>query len=425
MSVDSKTFMEAEVWPRLSHELVFKNLSGLKRTRTGIEADCPKCGGKGTFYATDGQRMGYCNRKNNCDHKTGWWPHVADTYGLGNKQAVFLYLCDLAGATPPGQSNSGNQVKISDQYEARELITRYGRQQLFGGDTEAVKIRAYLLDERGFTLEELKGTEIMYIERKGALKYLYSKGVQEKFINNSGMLTGKFGEDYRLMFPFRNEEGKIDGFIARLNPDLSPIDGIRPKYKNSFGLNKSIPFLFNEANKEEIKTIKVIESPLDALLMKAKKLKGYVAFGGDNPSLEAEAKLAKCHADFILTALDDDTAGKRATIRLIPRLMAAGKRVFVVHGYQGLKAPGDMLLAKGVEALTNHLNECAVSASYWALLQALPRMKEMSDYGKAVELATLSPIYKGESEEEQEEFLRAAEEVTLLHPDDIRVAVGG
>lgn len=417
--MDAKEILETEIYPKLSHELIFKNLSGLKTTRTGIEADCPKCGHKGTFYATHGARFGACNRRNNCGYKVGWWNHVTESHGL-NKQQTLYYLAELAGVEVKRSGQSA--LNPHDLNEVREMITQYGRRNLLGGDQGAVKIRNYLI-ERGFTLEELKGTDLMYLERQGLLKFLYSRGIREQLIKLSGILTRKFGEEYHLIIPFRGEGGKVEGFMGRLDPDLEPVDGVRSKYKNSFGLDKSVPFLFHEANGDDVRTMLIVEAPLDAVLMRAKKVKGAAALIGDYPSKDAGIKLCNSRPPFIMLALDDDKAGREATMRMLPHLSGAGKRVFVPRGFQGFKDPGEMIKARGLDAFIGHLKETAVSGSYWALIQALPAIRGMGAYGKAVELARIAPIVTGSCEEDRAEFMAAAEAETLLHPDDIAAAL--
>lgn len=417
--MDAKDILETDIYPKLSHELIFRNLSGLKNTRTGIEADCPKCGHKGTFYATQGTRFGACNRRNNCGYKVGWWNHVMESHGLSKQQTLY-YLAELAGVEI--KRSARGPLNSHDLNEVREMITQYGRRNLLGGDPGAVKIRNYLL-ERGFTLDELKGTDLMYVERQGLTKFLYSRGLNEQLIKLSGILTRKFGEEYHLIIPFRGESGKVEGFIGRLDPDLEPVDGVRSKYKNSFGLDKSVPFLFHEANRDDVQTMMIIEAPLDAILMRAKKVKGVTALIGDYPSRDAEIKVCSSKPPFIMLALDDDRAGREATVRLLPQLSGAGKRVFVPRGFQGFKDPGEMIRARGLDTFIGHLKETAVSGSYWALIQALPAIRGMGAYGKAVELAKLAPIVGGECEEDRAGFMAAAEAETLLHPDDIAAAV--
>jgi len=421
--LDNKEFMEVHIWPRLSHELIFRNLSGLVKTRTGITADCPKCGAKGTFFAIDARRYGACNRRNKCNYLTYWWNHIKESYGL-SRQEVFFFLADMAGVEVPSRSGRG-AIQARDQFDVREMIVRFGRNNLMSNSPGAVKMREYLMG-RGFTLGELKETELMYIEREHLMKFLFSRGLDRKLIKHSGILTQKFGEQYRLIFPFRTEKGRIEGFVGRLDPENDACDGVLPKYKNSFGLTKSTPFNFYDANRDDVKTMIVVEGPIDVYLMKAKKLKdaGIVAFLGDYPTHEAAGMIMESRPDFLLLALDDDGAGKRATMRLLTELASEGKRIFVARGFHGFKDPGEMIAAKGMEAFSESIRKESVSASYWALIQTLSVIKGSGAYGKVLELSKIAPIYREASEEEKKEFIDTAINETLLHPDDIKAAVG-
>jgi len=421
--LDSREFMEVHIWPRLSHELIFKNLSGLVKTRTGIAADCPNCGTRGTFFAVDGRRYGACNRRNKCNYLTYWWNHIKESYGL-SRQEVFFFLADMAGVEVPGRSGR-SVIKTRNQYEVREMIVRFGRNNLMSNRPGAVKMRECLLG-RGFTLGELQETEFMYIEREHMMKFLFSRGLDRKLIKHSGILTQKFGEQYRLIFPFRTGKGRIEGFVGRLNPEDETCGGRLSKYKNSFGLTKSAPFNFHDAYREDVKTMMVVEGPIDVYLMKAKKFEGasVVAFLGDYPTREAAGMITGSKHNFILLALDDDEAGRRATMKLLTELSSDEKRIFVARGFQGFKDPGEMIAAKGMEAFSEFIRKESVSASYWALIQTISGIRDSGAYGKVVGLSKLAHIYRKASEEEKKEFIDTATAETLLHPDDIKAAVG-
>jgi DNA primase len=156
------------------------------------------------------------------------------------------------------------------------------------------------------------------------LNYFKSKGVPEKDLLEAGLLTSREGEGdarlydrfrHRLMFPIRDERGRMAGFGARI---LDPQDV--PKFLNSpqtpvfdkgrllYGLDRA-----RKAIRAQDQVV-IVEGYLDVIALHQAGFANAVSPMG-TALTEHQLFLLKRFTRRIVLALDPDAAGDKATLR--------------------------------------------------------------------------------------------------------------
>lgn len=172
----------------------------------------------------------------------------------------------------------------------------------------------------------------------------------------------------RLMIPIHSETGSLVGFGGRT------LDGSDPKYLNSPEselFNKS-RLLYNlHRSKDAMRKIEraiLVEGYFDAIAIDHAGVPGVVASMGT--SLTAgQASLLRRYAKKVVIAYDGDDAGRNATLRAAPILLAAGLEVSTLD-LQGEKDPDSLIQKSGVdgflEVLGNASDIFAFALREWA-----------------------------------------------------------
>jgi DNA primase len=172
----------------------------------------------------------------------------------------------------------------------------------------------------------------------------------------------------RLMIPIHSETGSLVGFGGRT------LDGSDPKYLNSPEselFNKS-RLLYNlHRAKDAMRKVEraiLVEGYFDAIAIDHAGVPGVVASMGT--SLTAgQASLLRRFARRVVIAYDGDDAGRSATLRAAPILLAAGLEVTALD-LQGEKDPDTLIEKSGVdgflEVLGNATDIFAFALREWA-----------------------------------------------------------
>lgn len=413
---DTHNILEELIYPKLSAGVIFSDLENIKDTGKGISADCPACGRKQHFFCYHNGHYGKCKAGNTCGKSVSWWEHTKARYGLVKNRDVLLKLAELASVTLPDQKKEV-QKAINHVNDVREMVVTLGRAASMPSEF------AGYMANRGFDKEAMRRANILYVERNGMINALYNKGVSKELLKESGIISAKFGEEYRLIMPHYNEEGKCIGFIGRLNPNLASVDGQLPKYKNHTGLNLDVPFLFHQANLQGNHKMIVVEGPLDALLINQKcELKGTsaIALCGHAPNERALALINGALPPVVVLALDDDRAGLSGTLALAGKLK---KRLFIANKFAGYKDPGELIAAEGAIRF-KEIMLSAVPLPVWLFKHYFTAIRAIGASGRLDALADLTPIFKGLPEDDKQVFLDEARFTTLLHEENIREVVG-
>ncbi len=197
----------------------------------------------------------------------------------------------------------------------------------------------------------------------------------EKRLEATGLVTARkektgFYDRFRnrLIIPIHSDTGALVGFGGR------SLDGSEPKYLNSPEselFNKS-RLLYNlHRSKDAMRRIDraiLVEGYFDAIAIDHAGVPGVVASMGT--SLTAgQASLLRRFTRRIVIAYDGDDAGRNATLRAAPVLLAAGLHVEALD-LQGEKDPDSLVQKHGtdkfLEVLSNALDVFAFGLREWA-----------------------------------------------------------
>jgi DNA primase catalytic core len=222
----------------------------------------------------------------------------------------------------------------------------------------AETVKAHLA-VRKYTSEDIAVMELGYIPSQERLfKYLLSKGYSQGLIDDTIKLNQAIGTSHQLTIPYRSG-GVIRGFIFRTTgPE-------EPKYLNSTGLERSKTF-FNIKPAKGDKDLIIVEGWLDALIADARGVNNVVALGGTNISKDQIEHAKRNGAKRFTLCLDNDEAGKKATLKAIDTLLEEGIEPYVMtlpELGEGKTDPDRLIKEKGVESFKTAVKE---ALSYWA-----------------------------------------------------------
>lgn len=181
----------------------------------------------------------------------------------------------------------------------------------------------YLRQQRGLKDETLEAFGVGYAPAAGdaLLAHFHSRGAPEAELLNAGLVSeresGGFYDRFRnrIMFPIRNEGGKMAGFGARiLNPDdvpkflNSPQTAVFDKGHLLYGLERA---------RKSIRSLDqavIVEGYLDVIALHQAGFTNVVSPMG-TALTEQQFYLLKRFSKRIILALDSDAAGDKATLR--------------------------------------------------------------------------------------------------------------
>ncbi|WP_223424577.1 DNA primase [Tateyamaria pelophila] len=315
-----------------------------------------------SFHVDDRKGFYYCF---GCHAKGDAISFVRETENVGFMEAVEI-LAGEAGMPMPerdprAKEKADRRTQLSD---VMELAVQHFRLQLKTGS--ASEARGYL-DRRGLSPDALDRWEIGFAPDawQGLWDALKAKGVEDDLILGAGLgkPSQKGGKPYdtfrgRIMFPIRDARGRCIAFGGRA---MDPNDNA--KYLNSpetelFDKGRS---LYNigpartAAGKGQ--PLIVAEGYMDVIAL------GEHGFGASVAPLgtaitENQLQMLWRVSDEPIIALDGDTAGVRAAMRLIDLalpLLEAGKSLRFALMPEG-QDPDDLLKAQGAPALQKLLD---------------------------------------------------------------------
>ncbi|MEX0331951.1 MAG: DNA primase [Puniceicoccaceae bacterium] len=279
-----------------------------------------------------------------------------------------------SGQGPDPEVRSLKQALLDIHEYARE----YYHQAFLADHPVAEEIRRYWIEERGFPLELAEEFSIGFAPPKSRrlLEVLQGKGFSNKALAESGLFHTRgrpsdpdswfFVFNGRLMIPIRDLQGQVIAFTAR-QLEMTPKDHAswKAKYINSPEtlLFRKSHLLFNlDRAKEVVREsgrILLVEGQLDALRCWNCGLKDAVAPQGTSVT-EDQLKLVKRYVDRLEVLLDNDAAGAKAVLRLLPMAFKCGLEVHVINLPEG-EDPDDFLLKNGAEAVAGLENQSGIS----------------------------------------------------------------
>jgi len=222
---------------------------------------------------------------------------------------------------PVTEHNQAQQESQSRLQQILDEAMRFYRQQML--ETEAGKKALNYIKARGLSDEIIKIWGLGYAPGgwDTLIKHFSKTGFQVSELNDAGLLTERDdGSTYdrfrdRLMFPIRNNLGKMTGFGARaLNPDDVP------KYLNSPKtelFDKGHLLYGMDLARREMRQLNqavIVEGYMDVIALHQAGFKNVVASMG-TALTEDQFSLIKRTTRNIVLALDADQAGQNATLR--------------------------------------------------------------------------------------------------------------
>ena len=309
-----------------------------------------------SFHVDDRKGYYYCF---GCHAKGDAISFVRETENVDFMEAVKILAAE-AGMPMPERDPQAQQKadKRTQLVEVMEQAVQFHRLQLQTGAAAAA--RDYL-ERRGLSPEVQARWEIGFAPANtGALEHLSGKGVDAKLIIDAGLaaesdrgsgLYNRFRD--RIMFPIRDARGRAIGFGGRAMDPNHPA-----KYYNSpetalFDKGRS---LFNHGPAREAagkgKPLIVAEGYMDVIALSEAGFTATVAPLG-TAITEDQLRLLWRMADEPIIALDGDTAGLRAAMRVIDialPLLEAGKSLRFALMPEGMD-PDDLIKAQGAAAM--------------------------------------------------------------------------
>ncbi len=248
-------------------------------------------------------------------------------FGCGEGGDVFKFLMKIENLSYSQvleklKEDYGLEIKRQPQELAREekeiLEINYAALKFFRQNLKDNKDALDYLRERGLTEKTINDFELGFSPGNTLLRdYLYSLGYSLEKIKKAGLIDEKNFDRFqsRLIFPLRDERGKLIGFSGRLfQKELGP------KYLNSpeTSLFKKSQFLYGLFYSKEYllqtKKVFLVEGQFDFLLAWQNNLKNVVAVSGSALTEDHLRKLKK-YAQEIVFAFDNDEAGFSASLR--------------------------------------------------------------------------------------------------------------
>jgi len=282
------------------------------------------------------------------------------------------HVASRVGIELPRRRKTAKDSDKDDLLEVVDEASEAFHQALGWGDNPA----KHYLDQRGVAEEIIKKYGFGYAP--DSWDYVLTRLTRkhgEKTLELAGLvMPRKSGTGYydrfrnRLMIPIHSETGALVGFGGR------SLDGSDPKYLNSPEselFNKS-RLLYNlHRTKDAMRRIDraiLVEGYFDAIALDHAGVPGVVASMGTSLT-SGQASLLRRFTTRVVIAYDGDDAGRNATLRAAPVLLAAGLTVSALD-LQGEKDPDSLVQKHGadrfLEVLGNATDIFEFALKEWA-----------------------------------------------------------
>jgi DNA primase len=282
---------------------------------------------------------------------------LTDARGLPFVEAV-KELADAAGMAVPAPDPRAQQKaeRAAGLYDVMEAAQRFYEEQL--GGLEGAEARAYL-QKRGISEATRKRFGFGYApDSRGKLRTALKSLGNEKLVEAGLLIAPDEGkEPYdrfrgRLMFPIRDQRGRLIGFSGRI------VGAGEPKYLNSpdtplFDKGRSL-FNIDKAGpaSREAKRVIVVEGQMDVIALDQAGIGEAVAPLG-TALTETQLGLLWRLSPSPILCFDGDAPGQKAAIRAALRALPAvgpGRSLGFITLPAGLD-PDDLIRSHGREAL--------------------------------------------------------------------------
>ena len=304
--------------------------------------------------------------------------------------------------------------KFSKEYEIMDLSLKFFQNNLASG--EGIKAKEYLF-KRGINETIINEFKLgLSISNNSLKKFFESKNVSLELAYKIGLLN-KSGTEYydvfndRIMIPIFNQSGKLCGYTGRCYLKDEENKYVNSKENEIYKKSEVLFNYFNAKNEiNKLKEIVIVEGNMDAITMSTYGIKNVCALMGVVLTSYQINFLKKQRLKLILM-LDNDNAGRTATLKVGDNLYNAGIDVRVVR-LSGAKDPDEYVRKNGIEALKENISNArkfidfkieALKSDYDLtsvediqkyILQVLEIVKGLSDLEKNIIINKLSEEYR-------------------------------
>jgi len=303
----------------------------LKRAGRGYVALCPFHTEKTPSFHVDPQRQTW-HCFGACSTGGDIFSFVMKKDGCDFAEAK-RQLAERAGVALETRRDAQGDARRARLYELNETAAAFFHAALTA-ETGATA-RAYL-EERRLAPESIERFQIGYAPNswEALMEHLASRGYGTDEILTAGLgVEGERGPydrfRHRLMFPIRDDRGRVAGFGGRLLPGEALGSGEhQPKYVNTpqspifdkgsilYGLDMA-----KDAIRSDGRAV-IVEGYMDAIAAHEHGFANVVASMG-TALTERQVSLLKRHTKSLVLALDEDNAGMEATLRSVYEIVNA------------------------------------------------------------------------------------------------------
>ncbi len=307
-------------------------------------------------------------------------------------------LGDAAGIEMPRFNSGDAKTKTGQRKQLLDANSAAGLffEKLLADPILGQKARAYL-QERGFNTESVKNFHIGLAPDAwdGLLRSPLLKAYPPQVLAEAGLVkTRESGSGFydtfrnRLMFPIRDENGRVIAFGGRVMPGSDD----KAKYLNSpetplFSKSKCV-FGLDLARQKivETRTVAVVEGYTDVVMAHQFGATNVVSPLG-TALTEGHVRILQRFAEKIVLLFDADDAGDLAVNRAVELFLTQPVQIAIASMPDGVD-PDEFLLAQGLPAFESVLKNAADALTYkWKQLsrQFNARGDDLTGQQKAVE----------------------------------------
>jgi DNA primase len=358
---DLGTFLQEEVYPRLSAEEVYTHeVHAWHKSADRWRGSCPWHDSEsGTaFVVSLGSLLWWCAA---CQRGGGplqyrWW--LKTRLGQPLRGADFIEevkgLAQLAGVAFPEAELSADQLRVARYYESRRAILLdlqgLAQEELWtrGGE----EARDYL-HARGFEDAGIRDLQMgLYRDPEKVKNWLSARRHTLADLNHAGVLNPNLAG--YILIPWPDAYGRPLTIYGRYQRKRPP-EGL-PKTTALPGEGtKRVPLYFDRARRAGHQHLTLVEGVLDAALLQTRGETQAVACVGAQLSDGQIQTLRRHRVQSLTICLDPDPGGANGVLSCLKRLEGTGITGYVAGTLPDGQDPDEFVVANGIEAWRKHL----------------------------------------------------------------------
>ncbi len=338
-------------------------------------------------------------------------------------------LADRAGLefNPKGMRGEGAVARSekSDLYALHEQLAAFYAERL-AKDGDAETARAYLKQR---DLESACADfQLGYAPAQQGVLANWSRQAKQssELLEKAGVLmpSDRGGKPYdrfrgRLMFPIRDEQGRVVGFSGRILDKSSPAKYVNSPETALFKKSR-ILYALDRARQHMVEARQAIvcEGQIDVIRCHLAGFQTAVAPQG-TALTDAHARLLKRYADEVILVFDADIAGQNAALRGAEVLLQEGLTVRIAALPKG-EDPDTLIVQRGESAFSALLEQAHSLVGFHVQVQR-ERGELDTDAGRLRAIrAVLETVLHAPSAVQRETFLREAADLLETSQDALR-----